>query len=146
MFPGQRFGPEGCRRRENDFLRLPGAAVLDVAVERVDLPQVPVRIVGPELGLPGVAALDSVLSFGVQPGAFQSLLHRDEGLCVGKAESEVVERSTASDFAGGLEGQDERRVVRLELGIVGTELGRLHSEERPEERDRLRRSATFSER
>ena len=70
--------------------RMPDAAVVDVALEGVNLPQRVVGVVDPELRLPGVAALDALLAVGADAGPLQPLLHGHQRLRVRHPEAEVV--------------------------------------------------------
>ena len=109
--------------------------MVDVLIERVDFPQRLIRVGDPELGLPGVAALHALLAPRVQAGLFEAHLHGDQGGGIGHTEAEVIERS-AGTLRRRLQRQHQRRIVQLELGVIGAALGRLAAKQDAIEGDR----------
>ena len=108
--------------------------IVDVVVKDVDFPERAVRIGDPELRLPRVAALDAFLPFGVEPGRLEAALNLDQLLGAAHAQPDVIEVAAGAGPAGN-QRQHQRRLCQIELGVVGSDLGRLGSEQDAVERD-----------
>ena len=109
--------------------------IVDVVVKDVDFPERAVRIGDPELRLPRVTALDAFLPLGVEPGGLEAALNLDQLLGVSHAQPDVIEVAAGAGPAGN-QRQHERRLRQIELGVVGSDLGRLGAEQHAVERDR----------
>src|SRR5579875_2115174 len=114
--------------RQHLLARLTGAPVIDVSLERIDLPQSLVGVHNPELGLPSIATFNSLLALGANARLFQTHLHSDQGSRIGHAESKMVEHSASAAWSW-LQRQYQRRIVQLKLGVIGPVLGRLAAEQ-----------------
>src|SRR5207302_7135505 len=67
-------------------------AVIDVALERVDLPERAVRVAEPKLGLSGITTLDPLLALRPDARALEPLLHGDQRGRVAQAKAKMIER------------------------------------------------------
>src|SRR5262249_32869356 len=83
----------------------------------------------------GVTALYSLLALSPDARGFQSALYRHESFSVAETETRVIKGATGG-HARRLQRQHQRRIVQLELGVIGPPLGRSHAEQHGVERYR----------
>src|SRR6476620_4247903 len=98
--------------------------MVDVAFERVHLPEGAIRIESPELRLLCIATLHAFLALGMNACSLQAFLSGNQTAGVRHAEAEMVERAR-SRASVWFQRHDQRWIVRLKLRVVGAEFGGL---------------------
>jgi len=106
------------------------AAVIEIFVQDVKLPQVLIGIGDPELGLQSVAAFDPLFALRGDAGSFEVPLNLDQRGRIGQPQAQMIERSAARGRRR-FEREHQRRIFAFELCIILPQLGRFVPKQQP---------------